>query len=180
MKRLVLLALFAVALSLAVLGGQASAKTTAKTPAVGQVLVAADDWILPTGEKAPATSGTVVVLEFWATWCGPCLLAMPEVQKLHERYAKDGLSVIAVTDQDRETVAPFVKKQGWALPIALDGEKIVEGFKVRQLPTTIVLAKNGSVAYRGSPAGVEAAIRKELGLAAEAAPAPAPEHAPAK
>ncbi len=176
MKRLV--TLLVVALSFVFLLGAAPAKSKdARKPASGPVVVAADDWILPAGEKTPATSGTVVLLEFWATWCGPCLVAMPEVQKLHERYAKDGLSVVAVTDQNRETVAPFVKKQGWALPIALDGEKIVESYKVRALPTTIVLAKDGSIAYKGSPDGVEAAVRKELGLA-EAAPAP--EHAPAK
>lgn len=183
MKRLA--TLLALLLAFALLPGAASARSkskatkTPKEPSVTPVVVADDDWILSAGEKVPATSGTVVVLEFWATWCGPCLSAMPEVQALHERYAKDGVSVIAVTDQDRATVAPFVKNQGWTLPIALDGEKIVEDYRVRALPTTIVLAKDGTVAYKGSPDGVEPAIRKALGLA-DAAPVPEPDHAPAK
>lgn len=161
MKRL---ALLVIAISFVFLLGAGKSKKLAVGAKAPAVKVGDASWVLPADSKSPATSDTVVLLEFWATWCGPCLIAMPEVQALHERYAKDGLTVIALTDEDRATVEPFLAKRAWSVPIALDAGETIKAFGVRQLPTTIVIAKDGTVAHVGGPKNVEPVIRKALGL----------------
>ena len=111
---------------------------------------AAPDWELPsgTGKKISLKSlrGKVVVLDFWATWCGPCRRAMPEVQKLHNKFKDKGVAVFGVNCGERNRrVDPvkFMKDKGYTYGQLLHGELAARSYRVRGIPTFYVISKPG-------------------------------------
>jgi peroxiredoxin len=102
------------------------------------------------GEKLQSKSlnGKVVFMNFWATWCAPCVHEFPSIIKLWEKYHKKGLEVVAITnDEDPKSVVPaFVEKLKVPFKIYTDpGEKVSNRFEVRSLPLSIVTDRNGRV-----------------------------------
>jgi thiol-disulfide isomerase/thioredoxin len=90
--------------------------------------------------------GKVVVLDFWGTWCGPCVKKLPEVQAFADKYAGSDLVVIGVhSSQDAETCADFVKEHKLTYPIAIDSGKTAESFGVASWPTVFLVDKTGKV-----------------------------------
>jgi thiol-disulfide isomerase/thioredoxin len=70
--------------------------------------------------------GKVVILDFWATWCGPCVASLPHLNDLYKELSGQGLKVIAMNlQQDADTVKAFVEKKKWTLPVALDTDGAV-------------------------------------------------------
>src|SRR5881396_890266 len=67
----------------------------------------------PDGAKASwaALKGKVVVLEFWATWCGPCIAAIPHLNELADHFKDKPVQFIAITDEEEKVVAPFLKRK---------------------------------------------------------------------
>lgn len=90
-------------------------------------------------------SGSVVVLNFWATWCPPCVSEMPSLEALHKKLGKKGVSVVAVNDYEaREKPLRFIKKYGYSFKVLVDEEgKTSEAYKATVLPTTFIIDKNG-------------------------------------
>ena len=95
-----------------------------------------------------SVKGKVTLVDFWATWCGPCVKAMPTLQKLHETYSAQGLSVIgiAIDEQGAKKVGPFLEKSKvkYTYPIAIDNADVWKAWGVRSLPT-MVLVKDGQI-----------------------------------
>jgi uncharacterized protein (TIGR03435 family) len=91
--------------------------------------------------------GKVVVLEFWATWCGPCVAAIPHMNELTEKFKDKPVQFIAITDEDEATTKRFLKKRpikGW---VALDREKRVnKAYGITAIPHTVIVDKNGDIA----------------------------------
>lgn len=108
----------------------------------------------PEGAEATldALKGKFVVLEFWATWCGPCVGAIPHLNGLHEAY-KDRFVFVSVTDEDRATVEDFQEdKPVIANWIGIDADRsLFEAYGVRGIPRTVVLDHNGRVVFKGGP-----------------------------
>jgi thiol-disulfide isomerase/thioredoxin len=157
-----------------VVGVQWSAYLGAQTPAVGDEAPSfeAAGWLnIAKGAPEPSNRGLlgrVVMLEFWGTWCGPCVRAMPIVQGLHEKYGARGLTVLAVSYEAVDVLKPFVEKNGYAFAVGSDpAKRVVEAYGVSSWPTTFVVGKDGKVAFVGSPHGAETAIEAALGLATE-------------
>lgn len=93
--------------------------------------------------------GKVIVMNFWATWCGPCITEMPLFEKTMLKY-KDDKEVVFLaitTDEDRDLVPPFLKQYKFNLPIAY-AEYLNDLFSVSSIPTTIILDRQGQIAYR--------------------------------
>lgn len=92
--------------------------------------------------------GSVVIVDFWATWCGPCVQSLPHLNKLYEDKKAAGLKVFAVSvDEDKAKVPPFVEAKKLTLTVLLDNDeqKAAEKFGVQGIPQTVVIGKDGIV-----------------------------------
>ena len=90
--------------------------------------------------------GKVVLLNFWATWCPPCRREMPDMEKLSQRFGKQGLVVLAVSDEKRETVEGFLAKQAYTFPVVLDPErKVNDAYGIGGIPNSFVFDRNGKL-----------------------------------
>jgi peroxiredoxin len=100
-----------------------------------------------------ALKGKVVVLSFWATWCGPCKEEMPHLQKMHASLEKEGLAVLSISTDDARSaskVKPYIMKMGYTFPVLLDRDSTVIGAynPSKTLPYTVVIDKQGQVVRR--------------------------------
>lgn len=111
--------------------------------------------------------GQVVLLDFWATWCPPCMREMPELNALHGELQSRGFSVVGINrePEDVRKVSEFVAKQGISFPIAVDTDGTGERYRVLSLPTTVLVGRNGKVLqmFMGY---TDAAVMKSAALAA--------------
>jgi len=90
--------------------------------------------------------GRVVLLNFWATWCPPCRKEMPDMEKLHRAFEKQGLTVLAVSDEERDVVTGYLQKQNYTFPILLDpGRKVHTAFAVEGIPKTFLFDREGNL-----------------------------------
>jgi thiol-disulfide isomerase/thioredoxin len=95
-----------------------------------------------------ALRGQVVLLDFWGTWCPPCVASMPRVQALHEAFAARGLAVLGVhTRMASETVAAFLQERGITFPVVVDTDRTAERFAVTSYPTYFLLDRQGKLAW---------------------------------
>lgn len=98
-----------------------------------------------------ALRGKVVLLDFWATWCPPCVAEIPHFRDLSAAYKSKGLEVIGISlDEGGETaVRPFLKKHGVQYRIALGNPQIIRAYGgIRGIPTTFLIDKKGRVAQK--------------------------------
>lgn len=108
--------------------------------------------------------GQVVVLDFWATWCPPCVESLPTLGRLSREFADRGLVTLAVNRDEgpnrEQKVRAFLKGTGLTdLPVALDDGHAAGAMKVRALPTLVVLDREGKVAASHVGAMEEEALR---------------------
>lgn len=91
--------------------------------------------------------GTVVVLNFWASWCPPCRVEMPALEQVHQAYFKRGVAVIAVNQMESaQTASNYADQQGLTLQIALDSDGTAsQAYRVAALPTTYFIDKYGVI-----------------------------------
>jgi thiol-disulfide isomerase/thioredoxin len=97
--------------------------------------------------------GKVVLIDFWATWCGPCRKALPELKDLRQKNAGQPFVIVSVSvDDDRKLVESFVGSNGMSWPQAWDqGGRITGGvFRVLDFPSYMVLDTEGRITYRQS------------------------------
>jgi peroxiredoxin/outer membrane lipoprotein-sorting protein len=109
--------------------------------------------------------GSVVIVDFWATWCGPCVESLPRLNKLYEDKKAAGLKVFAVSvDEDKEKVPLFVEDKKLTLTVLLDNDeqKVSEKYGVQGIPQTVIIGKDGVVkkVFVGFGPGSEEEMRK--------------------
>jgi peroxiredoxin len=153
----------ALALSaLVVAGGGAAA---AVTPATG-----APDFTLPRlggpNLRLQEQRGQVVMVNFWATWCGPCRVEMPHLARLYDKYRASGFTVLAVNiDEDPHKAASLAAQLGMRFPVLLDTEKKVSRlYDLSTMPSTVLIDREGRVRYvhRGYRDGYEDTYDRQI------------------
>jgi len=109
--------------------------------------------------------GKVVVLDFWATWCGPCKSEIPGYVELQKKYASDGLAFVGISvDQDGpEVVKKFVKEHGVNYTIVMADDAVVDAFApIDGYPTTFIIDRDGFIRNKKLGSMPTAAYEKEI------------------
>jgi len=112
----------------------------------------ADDFTLKTADggtfRLHEQRGKVVLVNFWATWCPPCLEEMPAMQRLYDRHRHAPFLMLAVSvDADSRLVAPFLKEQKFTFTVGLDPKmELANAYGVRGLPSSFIVDREGHLA----------------------------------
>ncbi len=109
--------------------------------------------------------GHVVVLDFWATWCSPCRESMPHLQAIHDRYAGDGVVVLAINiEENRRTVEEYIAEAGYTFTVLLDPNgETADAYSVWAIPHTIIIDRQGQQhEVLEGPQGVERELEQWL------------------
>ena len=119
------------------------------------------EWVKGATAEAPVnvTDGkNFYVVEFWATWCGPCKTSIPHLTELQKKYKDKGVVFVGVSNETIEKVKPFVEEQGEKMDyvVALDKENLTNKDYMRSygqngIPTAFVINKKGQIAWVGHP-----------------------------
>lgn len=119
--------------------------------------------LLPTGSLAPNWKlldsasrehslseyrGKIIVMDFWATWCGPCIKAMPSLQKLYDKYKTRGVEVFGVNVWEESNPVAYMEQRKFNYGLLLKGEDVAEAYQVGSLPTLYIIGTDGKIIYR--------------------------------
>ena len=146
--RYLLLVLFLLGSSFA---GPAVTRVASATPSV-EGGAQAPDFSLPTDNgtvSLQSLAGKVVLVDFWATWCGPCQRSFPWLRAMHERYAAAGLDIVAINlDKDHQAAERFLDKYPAPFTVAFDPAAVTaKEFGVPGMPTTVLIGADGKILY---------------------------------
>jgi cytochrome c biogenesis protein CcmG, thiol:disulfide interchange protein DsbE len=110
--------------------------------------------------------GKVVLLDFWASWCGPCKQASPVMQQLHERYSKQGLVVVGANamEQSESAAMNYIRQNKYTYVFTLNNDDFARKLGVRGLPTFVLIDRQGRVvqAFTGFSGAVGERIENEI------------------
>jgi TPR repeat protein len=154
--------------------GYAPAKQMLPKPAPAELGIPAKElmiaeWVKGTTVALEQGRGKIViVVEFWATWCPPCRDSILHLTKLAEKYKDKGVLVAGLTNEDADTVKPFVEKQGdkMAYNVGIDADRktnknYMEAFQENGIPTAFIVDKQGRVVWHGHPmVGLDEALEQ--------------------
>jgi len=156
-----------------------------KQPIAPPQTASQSDGLLPVGSDAPdwelrdsegkvvslkSLRGKVVLLDFWATWCGPCKMAMPGIQKLHEKYKDKPVAVFGVNCRERPggmDPMAYVKEQKFTYGQLLKGDAVAGAYRVGGIPCLYVIGPDGKIIQ--AIAGYSPAIEQMLSSVIEKA-----------
>ncbi len=112
--------------------------------------------------------GRVVVMDFWATWCGPCRVVMPSLQELHETHG-DRVTVVGINVWESGDPAAFMEENGYTYTMVLNGDEVASEYMVESIPTFYVIAPDGTVAFHavGADPANDEALRETVGTLLE-------------
>ena len=122
-----------------------------KSPAEKLAGTTAPDFTLPLLDGGEFTlskaRGSIVILDFWATWCGPCRIAMPVLSEVSREFAGKGVELISIDlEEDAADVKAFLADMGLKVTVALDGDSsVARAYQVSGIPQTVIVGRNGII-----------------------------------
>ena len=145
--------------------GPVSAASNEKSPPK-----AAPAFQLPTRTgtvSSDSLRGNVVLVDFWASWCGPCKQSFPWLKEMHERYSGKGVTVVAISlDKDRHAADAFLEKHAAPFTVAFDPSgKSAKAFGVWGMPAGFVVGPTGTILYTYTGFNPKEASRVEARIA---------------
>jgi peroxiredoxin len=152
-------------LAVAALAAVSLPASASLTPSAG-----APDFTLPSLDgpnlRLAEQRGRVVMINFWATWCGPCRVEMPHLSRLYDKYRDAGFTVLAVNiDEEPRKAAALAKQLGMRFPVLLDTDKKVSRlYDLSTMPSTVLVDRDGRVRFvhRGYRDGYEDTYDKQI------------------
>lgn len=115
--------------------------------------------------------GKVILLDFWATWCEPCIAEIPVLNRLQEKYESRGLKVVGAAVQSgwRQDIQRYVAKHGIKYTVLVGKDELMETYEVLGLPTSYLIGRDGKIyrKYIGTAPGKEAEKEADLELEIE-------------
>lgn len=116
--------------------------------------------------KLASYKGKVILLDFWATWCGPCKMEIPWFKEFHQKYQDKGFTVVGISSDDAiEQLRPFVAEYKMNYPVlqGLGRDDVHEAFgPVWGLPTTLIISRDGKICRRHLGLAPRAEFEKEI------------------
>lgn len=109
--------------------------------------------------------GSVVLLDFWATWCAPCNAEMPETEKLYKELSDKGLKVMTISTEQAAVVKKYVGQKNWKIPAFVDPDTSAsQAYNAGTIPTTAIIDKDGKLQayFVGYGPGAESMVRASL------------------
>ena len=95
-----------------------------------------------------AFEGKVLFVNLWATWCGPCVVEMPSIQRLYEQFPQEDVAFLLVSDEPPDVVEEFVQEKGWELPLYVSDDERPSVFESPGIPATFILDREGRIVFR--------------------------------
>jgi thiol-disulfide isomerase/thioredoxin len=136
-------------------------------PQVGTVApeIKVKDWL--NEESAPtlaALRGKVVLVEFWATWCGPCVSSIPHLNELQKKYASQGFRILSFTEQNQPGIEKFIQRTPMNYAIGLESGEAFDRYGVSGIPQAFLVDRAGKIVWEGDSgdAALEDTIKSAL------------------
>jgi thiol-disulfide isomerase/thioredoxin len=111
--------------------------------------------------------GKMVIVDFWATWCGPCMAEAPHMVQLKDNFERKGVQLIGISlDSSKNQMNKICQEKGFTWPQYFDGKvwenKISTTWGVSGIPATFIIGPDGDVLWKGHPAGIDEALAKAM------------------
>ena len=102
--------------------------------------------------NVPDLKGHVVLMDFWASWCGPCAQSFPSLEAIHREFRDRGVIVLGVNvDEERELMDRFLEKHAVTFPVVRDAsQKLVAEVNAEAMPTSLLIDASGRIRFRHS------------------------------
>jgi len=111
-----------------------------------------DGWSVRTfeGEEVELSRyrGKVVFLNFWATWCPPCVMEMPNIQNLYDSLKNEEVAFLLISKEEKETVQTFIEEKDYNFPVYLSKGKIPNAVRSNSIPATYILDREGVIVFK--------------------------------
>ena len=107
--------------------------------------------------------GKLVIVEHWATWCGPCRAVIPHLKEMHAQYAPKGVALIGVShDRAAADVKPFLEQNGMTWPQVMQADARGVNWGVRGIPHAFIISPQGKLLWRGHPGSMDQALEQAI------------------
>ena len=112
------------------------------------------------GEKRGIAPGKITVIDFWATWCGPCISALPKLERMQREHPD--IDVLTINLDDPAAARALFDKSQYTMPLLADDGNVSERYSVTSIPHTVVIGRDGTVVrvFRGSTRNLEATVEQ--------------------
>lgn len=162
-----LLLIVASMLGLVVSAAFAAKSSKSAPPKVGEVVELKFHPVKGANVNLADMKGKVVLIDFWATWCGPCVAELPNVIAAYNKLHEKGFEIIGISlDSDKGTLTKFIKERNMAWPQYFDGKgwdnEISTRFGVSSIPAMWLVGKDGKLVSTNVRGQLEAMVEKEL------------------
>ena len=127
--------------------------------------IAVTKWVSKTPVTLASAKGKLLVVEFWATWCGPCKMTIPHLNTLHAKYQDKQVVFAGITREKEAIVLPFIKETPMHYHVGIDGETTTHAAYMKGvpgIPHAVVVDGTGKVAWQGHPMGGMDAVIEQL------------------